>query len=409
MVKKLLFTLSRIIIGVLFIFSGFVKAVDPIGSTIKFEDYLTVFHLDNFTFIIFPLAFILSSLEFVTGVNILLNIKTKIFSYVALIFMCFFTPLTLVLALTNPVTDCGCFGDAIILTNWETFFKNVILLIPTIYLFIYRKNFHCSYTKKQELSVTLLFSIGILFINYFSLNHLPILDFRPYKVGVNINEGMTVPEGAAQAEYKCTFILEKDGVQKEFTTENYPYNDSTWVFIDSKSELISKGYEPPIHDFVLTNDQGDEVTQNLLNEEKPTFLIVSYKLNKGNWKNTQAIQAIQAALSDEGLNTYCLTSSTDDDIENFESKHGAGFTYLTADETMLKTAIRSNPGLILIQNGNVIGKWHYKDIPDYKEFKKPVSYTLTCMHKQYEHHSLICLCLLFSILSGAILLHKPKK
>ncbi len=407
-VQKTLFSLSRIIIGVLFIFSGFVKAVDPIGSTIKYKDYLTAFHLEGFMFIVFPLAFILSSFEFLTGINILLNIKTKIFSYVALIFMCIFTPLTFVLALTNPVSDCGCFGDAIILTNWQTFFKNVFLLIPAIYIFTKRKNFLCPYSVKQELAITLLFAIGILYINYYSLNHLPILDFRPYKIGANINEGMKIPEGAPQTQYRSTFILEKNGVKKEFTVEDYPYNDSTWVFIDSKSDVISKGYEPPIHDFVLSNEQGDEVTQEILTQEKPIFLIVSYKINKGNWNKLQALQGLQSTLLNEGITTYCLTSSSANDIENFEAESGAGFTYLTADETMLKTTIRSNPGLILMQNGNIIGKWHYNDMPDYKEFNNPVSYTLSTFEKRYNNFKLISLFLLFSILTGVFLLFESK-
>ncbi len=411
MVKEIFFTSSRIIIGVLFIFSGFVKAVDPIGSSIKFKDYLTAFHLGSFEFIVIPLAFILSSLEFITGINVLLNIKTKFFSYVALIFMCIFTPLTFLLALTNPVTDCGCFGDTVKLTNWETFFKNVFLLIPAIYLFVFKKSFSSSYYKKQELLLTIFFTVGILYINYYSLNHLPILDFRPYNIGANIYEGMTVPEGAPQPEYKTSFTLIKDGVQKEFTTDNYPYNDSSWVFVDSKSELISAGYVPPIHDFVLTNDQGKDVTQDVLNEKNPTLLIVSYQIAQGKWDNhLDSIKKLQTSLLNKGINTYCLTASTNEDITEFEFGKDAGFNYLVADETMLKTTIRSNPGLILMQQGNVIGKWHYNDIPDSKEFTNPVSYTLNHMHMRYEYYKILSLCLLFIVLTGSVLLlYKSKK
>ncbi len=410
MIKNLLFILSRIIIGVLFIFSGFVKAVDPIGSTIKFKDYLTAFHLESFAFVVFPLAFVLSTLEFLTGVNILINIKTKFFSYVALIFMCIFTPLTFVLALTNPVTDCGCFGDAVKLTNWETFFKNVVLLIPTVYLFIYKKRFQSSYSIQQQWMVTILFSVGILYVNYYSLNHLPALDFRPYKIGANINEGMTVPEGAPKPEYKTTFILEKDGAQKEFTAKNYPYDDSTWVFVDSQSELLSAGYVPPIHDFVLTNDEGEDVTQDILSEKNPTLLIVSYQIAQGNWDNyLDSIKKLQTALLNEGINTYCLTASTTEDITDFELGKNSCFNYLTADETMLKTTIRSNPGLILIQDGNVMGKWHYNDIPNSKDFKNPVSYALKSSAKKYNYLKLMSLILFFSLLTGILLWPKTEK
>ncbi len=410
MVKKVLFNLSRIIIGVLFIFSGFVKAVDPIGSTIKFKDYLTAFHLEGIAFIVFPLAFVLSSLEFLTGVNILLNIKTKFFSYVALIFMCIFTPLTFVLALTNPVTDCGCFGDAVKLTNWETFFKNIVLLIPTIYLFVFRRRFLSTYSSMHQWLVTIMFSIGILYINYYSLNHLPVLDFRPYKIGANISEGMTVPKGAPKPEYKTTFILKKDGEQKEFTAENYPYNDSSWVFVDSKSELLRAGYVPPIHDFVLINDEGEDVTQDILTEKNPILLIVSYQIAQGNWDNhLDSIKKLQATLLSEGIKSYCLTASTTEDITDFELGKNAGFQYLTADETMLKTTIRSNPGLILIQDGNVMAKWHYNDIPDPKDFKNPVSYALKSSNKKYDYLKLISMLLFFSLFTGVILWPKSEK
>ncbi len=407
MINKIIFKISRLIIGVLFIFSGFVKAVDPIGSTIKFKDYLTAFHLDSFAFVVLPLAFILSSLEFLTGIHILLNIRTKTFAFVAFVFMCFFTPLTFILALTNPVTDCGCFGDAVKLTNWETFFKNIILFIPTIYVFLNRKKYQSSYSQVKKLLITAVFTIGILWVNYYSLNHLPIIDFRPYKIGNNINEGMIIPEGAPQPEYKTTFILKKDGVEKEFTTENYPYNDSTWVFVDSKNIKLSEGYTPPIHDFILMDENNEDVTQNILNESKPTLLIVSSQISQGNWgNNLDSIQKLQTTLMNQGINTYCLTASTDEDITSFEFNNDAGFTYLTADETMLKTTIRSNPGLILIQNGNVLGKWHYNDIPDSKEFKNPESYAMKQMDKRQDYLKLISLILIFSLFTSLILIRK---
>jgi len=383
--KKLIFTLSRIIVGLLFTFSGFVKAVDPVGSAIKFGDYLTSFHLDSFAFIVIPLAFIIPALEFITGIHLLLGFRLKTYSFFALVFMLIFTPLTLGIAIFEPVTDCGCFGDAIKLSNWQTFFKNLILIIPTIYVFYFRKDFGSNLQAIRKLILSTLFIGGILFVSYYSYEHLPIIDFRPFKIGSNINDGMSIPEGAPVDEYKTTFILEKNGERKEFNADNYPYNDSTWVFIENKSEIINKGYQPPIHDFILMDDQGEDVTQDILNTSAPTLLIVSNNVSKANWNDQlDNLKNMQLNLYNQGIKTFCLTSSTTEEITNFEFGSQAGFNYLLADGTLLKTIIRSNPGLLLLQDGNVIGKWHYNDIPDAGEFKNPTSFTLKQLRAKNE-------------------------
>ncbi|TLX71526.1 DoxX family protein [Labilibacter sediminis] len=405
---RFIFTLSRIIVGITFLFSGFVKAVDPAGSAIKFTDYLTAFHLDSLTFMVMPLAFILAAIEFLTGIHLLLGIKVKSFSVIATLFMAFFTPLTLVLAITNPVTDCGCFGDALILSNWETFAKNVIILIPTLFLYFNRKKYSSTVERYKQFILTIGFTVGILSISNYSLKHLPILDFRPYKTGSNISEGMQIPEDAEQTEYSTTFILEKDGVKKVFTAENYPYTDSTWVFVDSETTVIKEGYQPPIHDFVLIDDNGEDQTNNILEDDRPTLLIISPKIEKGEWgKNLNKIVELKKTLFEKGYNTYAITASTEENITNFEFNTEAGFNYLIADETMLKTVIRSNPGLVLLQKGNVVGKWHYNDIPNADDFKNPVSYGLKDLTRK-KGKFLITALILASALFSVILLKKNK-
>lgn len=406
---KLIFTLSRIIVGITFLFSGFVKAVDPVGSTIKFTDYFNAFHLEGFIFWVMPMAFILAALEFLTGLHLILGLRIKSFSIIATIFMAFFTPLTLGLAIFNPVTDCGCFGDALKLTNWQTFGKNIIVLIPTLYLFFHRKKYINTISNVKKIIITVGFTIAILFISSYSLNHLPILDFRPYSIGNNIAKGMVIPTNAEKAQYETTFILEKNGVQKEFSSKDYPYNDSTWVFIDSKTKVIKEGYEPPIHDFVLLDDNGIDQASTILNNDTSTLLVISSKIKKGEWtKNLNKINLLKRSLYERGIKTYVLTASSNEDITDFEYNNEAGFDYLISDETMLKTIIRSNPGLVLLQKGNVIGKWHYNDIPKAEEFVNPVSYSLKELANKKSKYVVISL-LLASMVFSTLLMRKNKQ
>ncbi|WP_075602818.1 BT_3928 family protein [Saccharicrinis aurantiacus] len=407
--KKLLFIISRVIVGVVFLLSGFAKAVDPTGYAIKITDYLVAFNVEAFSSIAYVLAVGISALEFITGAHLIIGLRNKLFSIIVTIFMAIFTPLTLWIALFNPVTDCGCFGDAYQLSNWETFLKNIVLLVPTLYVFFNRKNYPSRLNAFQSILTTLGLSSLIVYISIAALNHLPILDFRPYHIGANIQEGMTIPDGAEQPEYLTTFTLEKDGVQKEFSAENYPYTDTTWVFVDSKTKVIKEGYQPPIHDFVLIDEEGNDFTSTLLNSSTPTLLVVSPQIKKGNWENSfNKITALKNLGLEKNINTYVLTASSNADISEFEFANNAGYQYLTADETVLKTMIRSNPGVILIQDGTIISKWHYNNIPSANEFSKPISYSLKEQKKQANSYWLWCLVLGTVLFISIIYLSKRK-
>ena len=232
--------ISGIVIGLVFMFSGIVKAVDPLGTVYKFHDYLMAFNMGWLISLSLPLAILLCFAEFISGFCVISGIKQKEGIWGITLLMLFFTPLTLIDAITNQVSDCGCFGDAIHLTNWQTFWKNVVLLVPVIVLFTGRKQITPMFNKTKEWLLTGVVSALFLLFSIGNLRYLPLIDFLPYKTGVRIADQMTIPEGAEYDQYLTTFIYEKNGEQREFTLENYPADDTTWVFIDQKNILLKK-------------------------------------------------------------------------------------------------------------------------------------------------------------------------
>lgn len=359
---RILRLISTLFVGSVFVFSGFVKAIDPQGTMYKFGDYFEAFHLDFLNPLSLVLAILLCTVELVIGFNLLLGIRMKLTSWILLIFMSGFTILTLILAISNPVSDCGCFGDAVILTNWETFWKNVVLSVPALFIFIHRNRYTLLYKKHTEWLLTIVFLFFGILLSVYSNNHLPLLDFRPYKTGVNIPEKMIIPEGSPVAEYRFSFTYQKEGKQKEFTIENLP--DSTWQWVETRQELISEGYIPPIHDFSITTLDGEEITDNVLSDPGYSFLIVAYDLKKSDKKAFRQLNRLAAELDTADCRFYCLTSSTYRVIDEFVSEVKPLFKLYTADNITLKTMVRSNPGLILLKEGTIIGKWHSGNIPE---------------------------------------------
>src|SRR5690606_21750870 len=262
--------IARILVGLTFIFSGFVKGIDPWGSAYKFTDYFNAMHLEWLTWAALPLGILLSFAEFAIGIALLFNVLLRFFSWLALIFMVFFTGLTLWIAIENPVTDCGCFGDALVISNWETFYKNVVLIVLTIIVFAYRNNMKGLPGKKTGFALALLSVVGYAAVVFHSYNHLPIFDFRPYKVGVNISEAMSIPPDAPQDVYENIFYYKNinSGEVEQFTEENYPWQDTlNYEFHDMESFLVQEGYEPPIHDFRIETPEGDDILDFFLYDE----------------------------------------------------------------------------------------------------------------------------------------------
>lgn len=361
---KQLNVISRILVGVTFIFSGFVKGIDPWGSAYKFTDYFNAMGLEFLTWAAFPLGVLLSFAEFIIGVGLLTNTFIRLFSWLALIFMAFFLPLTLWIAVKNPVTDCGCFGDALVISNWETFYKNVVLIVLTIIIFINRNR------KRKTSAISYVASSGLavvyLFLVVHSYNHLPMFDFRPYKVGVNIPDAMKIPENAKPEVYENIFYYKnlKSGEVQKFTEENYPWQDTlNWAFDNMESILVEKGYEPPIHDLTAQTEDGEDVLDFFIYDEKPVFMLIAHDLQKSSLKSQEKINTLAGWAMGNGFSFVCLTASLFDVTREFAAKTGAPYEFFNCDEITLKTIIRSNPGLLVIQNGTIIAKYHYNDIP----------------------------------------------
>ena len=359
-IKTILAAICRTLLGVVFIFSGVVKAIDPLGTVYKIEDYLKAF--GGFFSDLLPLAEVaawaLIITELLLGVCMVMNVRTKWTSWIALAFYCVMTPLTLYIALTNPVSDCGCFGDAVVLTNWQTFWKNAVLIVLAIALVALRKHVRQLWSGWMELVIVATSLAAVLSFMAWTIQHLPVIDFRPYKIGNHLPTLMEYPEDAEADVYEFSFVYEKDGVEERFTLENYPKGDSTWTFVRQESKLIQKGYEPPIHDFEVLNADYEDLTWDILESEEPVTLVVMYDLKKADKKQMAKVEALLG----DGDKGYILTGSGTDEIISFSLEYPTlSDCICTCDPVTLKTIVRANPGVIVVQNGVVIDKYNIRN------------------------------------------------
>lgn len=369
--EKTVVELCRVLVGATFAFSGFVKAVDPLGFTYKIQDYLIFLNLSNFVSLALTAAVIMVVAEFTLGIFLLLGIFRKTTTRLIGLFMFFFTPLTLWIALTDPVKDCGCFGDALIITNWQTFYKNIILLASIILLIIKWKKITPLFSSKMTTTMAVFVILyGILFSLY-NIYDLPVIDFRPYKIGANIPVQMYVDPDKSDV-YETVFIYSKNGVQEEFNESDYPWDDSTWTFVDMKTRLVKEGEKPAIEDFAIeplyqdeTNvwNIGEDITDLVLSDTTYTFLMITYSLEKMSERHLDKFKEIAKYAIDNEFAFYHLTASSLDVVGEWEAQHNTGMQFCHVDERELKTMIRSNPGLMLIKEGTVINKWDDNKVP----------------------------------------------
>ncbi len=365
---------ARVLLGLTFVLSGYVKAIDPLGTSYKIGDYLEAAGLAGALpdYVAVAVAVGLAALEFTLGILMLLAIRRRQVSKLMLAFMVVMTIITVWLALFDPIKDCGCFGDAIHLTNWQTLGKNVVLLAASAVVARYPLRMVRFVSKSNQwiaINFTVLF---IVISSLWSLYHLPQFDFRPYHVGVNIKKAMEIPPGARQPKFKTTYTLEKDGVRREFDESNYPFDDTTWVLKDPDRDVktveVEKGYEPPIHDFSITNNAtGGDVTDSVLTAPGYTFMLVAPYLEKADDSDFGDIDRIYGYAEENGYHFVGLTASGGEGIERWRDITGAEYPFYMTDATTLETIIRSNPGMLLLKDGTIIRKWSHNDLPTDEE------------------------------------------
>ena len=363
----------RFVLAATFIFSGYVKAIDPLGTLYKLKDYAAAMSLNGLLpdWALVGVAIALGALEFALGVFMLFAVRRHVVSRIMLAFMAAMTVLTLWIFVADPVKDCGCFGDALKLTNGETLLKNIVLSACAA-IVAWRPVDMARFISRSNQWIVRYYTVAYIVItSVYCLYTLPIFDFRPYHVGMNIKQGMEIPEGAEQPEFESTFLLRKNGETREFTLDNYP--DSTWEYVDTRTVQTKKGYEPPIHDFALTScDTGEDITEQVLTKKGYTFLLVSPRLAVADDSNFGDIDQIYEYAEENGADFYCVTASANDEIERWRDLTGAEYQFCNADETTLKTMIRSNPGLMLLKDGTIIGKWSHNALPQTDDLTAPL-------------------------------------
>ena len=360
---KLLVGFCRIFVGLLFIFSGLVKLNDPVGFSFKLDEYFSaaVLGLEFLQPFALPLAIFLVILEVILGVMLLLGFQKKFTVWSILLMILFFTFLTFYSAYFNKVTDCGCFGDAIPLTPWQSFIKDVVLLFMIVILFMNVQLIKPLFSKFASMVSTMLITIGCFGLAFYVLMHLPVIDFRAYKIGTNINEAMQ-PDPYRPDVYGFDWYYLVNGVEEIVTTTGQPpagRPDYTKV----ETRLIEKGYEPPIHDFAISSDSLGNITQEILNEQK-VALVIMYNLRNSENKGMLKVVDFTKRARARGYKVIALSSSSPEATNEAKQAYGLDFDFYTTDGTALKTMIRSNPGVVLLENGVITGKSHWNDFDD---------------------------------------------
>ena len=367
--KAVALYVARTVVGLTFILSGFVKAIDPLGTQYKIQDYLAAIppSLSLPDMLTLLMSVSLSMVEFTLGAFMLTAISRRVTARLTLLFMVVMTAVTVWIYIADPVKDCGCFGDALTLTNLETLLKNIVLLALAALVAWRPTHIGRLMSRSNQMLLGQMLMVTPVALSFWCLYDLPLIDFRPYHIGADIKAGMEIPEGAEQPVFDTTFIMEKDGERREFTLDNYP--DSTWTFVDSKTVTVKEGYVPPIHDFSITSADGEDITDMVLGREGYTFLLISPDLDKADDQNFGDIDQIYEFCQDNSIPFYCLTASTEKSQQHWQNITGAEYPFCMTDATTLKTMIRSNPGLMLLEKGVVRGKWSHNRLPETTELE----------------------------------------
>ena len=382
---NLLTPIFRILVGGLFIISGFIKANDPLGFSYKLQEYFEVFGqypvirvFDHpfFAGAALELSIFICLLEIVLGLGLLIGAMPRLTATVTLLLIIFFTFLTGFSAVTGKVTDCGCFGDAVKLTPWESFYKDIVLLLFTGVIFARRNKIGPLFSARITKYIMAAGTAAILGFTLFCYHHLPMIDFRPYKTGNDICVLMELPEGAQAPVYetvltcrdKSTGAISKHSM-KEYMARPELWNDTVYE-CSSESRLISEGDKARIDNFRLEDEYGIDVTHDVLDEPGVKFFIIAYDIGQAARKHFGKIRELSSWAESAGVKFYGLSASADQEVEIFRHDVQAEFPFLTADAIELKTIIRSNPGIVMMKDCRIVGKWHWRDVPGVEEVRR---------------------------------------
>jgi uncharacterized membrane protein YphA (DoxX/SURF4 family) len=370
--------IARILVGLLFIFSGLIKANDPLGFSYKLIEYFEVFHITFLDDLALGLAIFLCALEMILGFALLIGVRGKQVAWGLLVLIIFFAFLTFYSAYFKVVQTCGCFGDAIVLTPWESFSKDLFLLLLILILFNHRAKIYSVFSAKTSDSLLVVATVLSLGVGLYTYNFLPVLDFLPYKVGASIPDEMKTPPGAQPDEFEQTYHLlnkatkaTKVMTDKEYIKSNI-WKDNNWQIIGQpQSRLIKKGFTPKIQDLAINDAQRNDYTNELLTNPFYSLVIVAWDLNNTDVEAINNINALALNLTQNyNIRTVLLTSSPAPDAQAFIKQHHLVSEVFYVDEVPLKEMVRANPGVLLLKNGVIINKWHYHSMPKYDELVK---------------------------------------
>lgn len=358
---KNLINILRIITGLVFMLSGFAKGVDPLGTAYRFEDYFIVYHLTWLMPMALTLSITICTVEFVLGAMLFFNLRTRFTAWVLLGMLSFFTLLTLYDAVTSLVPDCGCFGDAIKLTNWQTFYKNVVLMIFAGLIFAYRRRQDSSLPVRRQWNLTIVISALFIYFSVYCFMHLPLIDFTEWKQGNRLFVEHPLPQ-----KYFLTYRNKKTGEQKEFLSPNYPYSDTVWM---TKWEFVAQRVDDPNvyygRNLQISDSAGVNLTDQFIRNTGYVFLMTSSDLRDADKHALVAMNRFAEQVKVDGGSFIMLVSNTPAEVNQLAKQIHLTYPVYFADDIVLKTMVRSNPGLMLLHNGVIVKKWHYRDFPDY--------------------------------------------
>lgn len=375
--KKALFHFSKWFVGILFIFSGLIKANDPLGFGYKLQEYFEVFHISFLNGWATGIAVLLCILEIVFGALLLFGIFRNFVVKGLFATIIFFTFLTFVSAAFKVVTSCGCFGDAIPLTPWQSFGKDVVLLVLIVFIYLNRSLIKPISEKPGVQSGIFggVFTASLLF-STFTYTRLPVIDFLPYKIGSSIPENMKIPKGAPVDEYLIMYDLKnkQTGETKAMSDKDYlakeVWKDDNWEVVGSPSKkLIKKGYDVKIKDLMITDASGTDYTKEIVENPYYNLVVVAYNLNETNEDAIAEANALALNAAEQfNIRTVLLTSNSAKDAEKFSKRMKLFMEVFYADAVPLKSMVRANPGVLLLKNGVIVNKWHYHSLPSFDSF-----------------------------------------